>query len=545
MDLQPDFTEYGYEVVQALGHNYGAERSTYLAKSLTSPQLVVVKLFRFPKSASQFSAYEKAIAREAQILANLKHPAIPCYLNGFDTPDGYCIVQEYKEAQSLASNRSLNLSEIQRIAIAALEVLGYLQSLTPPIIHRDIKPENLLVGDDLKFYLVDFGFARIGKTDVALSSVAAGTFGFMAPEQLRNQDLSEATDLYGLGMTLLCLLTGKRSTQIDCLIDEDNQIKFRHLLPNVNPRFVRWLEKMTAPRLKDRYLNAATALAALNQIGDIAALTSKQSFTNHWWKVAFCLLPVPAAIASFFTFLPALPSENRFSSSQSTLFASISSLPLPYLPSAIAITPTPIPMTIPNTRSSNLCSQYRDFSQRDKPEEQEANDSLIKLKLNRECRGCNFKGVRSMPRDLQGVNLENADLRRVRLSNTDLSGANLKGAKLEGTDFTQSTLHNADLSETTSKCATFTQTKLQNAKFVKADLTMAQFSQSTMTETDLSNANLTAARLSQTDLSRANLNNVDFTGAELIQTVLKDATMQGVIIKNTRMVQTNLPNESK
>jgi serine/threonine protein kinase len=544
MDQQPDFTEYGYETVQALGHNYGADRSTYLAKSLTSQQPVVIKLFRFPKSARQFASYEKAIAREAQILTYLKHPAIPTYLNGFDTPDGYCIVQEYKEAQSLATHRNFTLAQIQQIAIAALEVLVYLQSQTPAIIHRDIKPENLLVGEDLKFYLVDFGFARVGKTDVALSSVAAGTFGFMAPEQLRNSDLSEATDLYGLGMTLICLLTGKRSTQIDRLIDEDNQIKFQHLLTNVNPRFVRWLEKMTAPRLKDRYINAVTALAALNKISDLAALSSKKSFTNNWWKVAFCLLPIPAAIASFMTFSSNRPPENRLSNFHPFPTPSLSSLPPPPQPASFSITPIPPTTNLVKSSSSNACSQYRDLNQLTKPEENEANDSVIKLKLNRECRGCNFRGIRMMPRDLQGVDLQNADLRGVRLSNTDLSGANLRGAKLEGTNFIQSKLHNADFSETTAKCATFIQTKLQNTKLVKADLTMAEFSQSEMAETDLSNANLTAARLSQTDLSRANLNYVNFTSAELSQTTLENATMKGVIIKDTKMVQTKLPQES-
>jgi serine/threonine protein kinase len=63
------------------------------------------------------------------------------------------------------------------------------------------------VDEQMNVYLVDFGFARIGSAEGAMSSVAAGTFGFMAPEQIYNRELSNATDLYALGATLICLLT--------------------------------------------------------------------------------------------------------------------------------------------------------------------------------------------------------------------------------------------------------------------------------------------------------------------------------------------------
>ena len=51
---------------------------------------------------------------------------------------------------------------------------------------------------------MDFGFARIGDGEVGVSSVVKGTLGFMPPEQIFNRQLTEASDLYGLGMTLIC-----------------------------------------------------------------------------------------------------------------------------------------------------------------------------------------------------------------------------------------------------------------------------------------------------------------------------------------------------
>lgn len=516
MELHPDLTEYGYEVMSVLGHNYGANRSTYLAHNLIYQELVVIKLFRFPKSVDRFAAYEKAIAREAEILQQVQHPQIPRYLSSFDTIDGYCIVQQYVKAQSLANPRRFSLEQIQQLAIAALEILVYLQNQTPPIIHRDIKPENLLVSDDLKLYLVDFGFARIGVADNAMSSVAAGTFGFMAPEQLRNGILSAATDNYGLGMTLICLLTGIRSTQVDRLINEDNQIQFQHLLTNVNPRFAQWLKKMTAPKLKDRYRDAATALEHLLQIGEIGLAKSRNS---GWRRVPIYLLPV--AIASLLTFSPT-PAPEKVSTS-------ISPAPLPTTPLKITTPPSPC-IDNRNVKLTQI-------------EEQDGKDSLVKLQINRECRGCDFRGARNITlKDLKSVDLQNADLRGVSIVQSDLSDANFKGANLEGANFTQSVLKNADFSESRAKCTNFIQSVLPNSMFTRADLTSARLIQAKMAGSDLSYANLNSADLSQADLIDANLDNANLANTDMTQTTLKNATMDGVIIKNTKINPSKLPN---
>lgn len=112
----------------------------------------------------------------------------------------------------------------------------------------------------------DHSLARMGGSNVAMSSVAAGTFGFMAPEQIYNHKLTEATDLYGLGATLISLLTGTKSTAMDTLINEEGQIHFQHLLPQLSLSFVNWLEKMVQPKARARFTNAATALETLQPI---------------------------------------------------------------------------------------------------------------------------------------------------------------------------------------------------------------------------------------------------------------------------------------
>jgi len=279
MSSFPDLSSHGYQIVRELGHNRAGGRVTYLAMNQRSRQPVVIKQFQFASTNTNWSDYD-AYQREIQVLQGLSHPSIPCYLGSFQTASGFCLVQEYKQAPSLAVKRSFDADEIKQIAIAILEILVYLQNRIPVVIHRDIKPENILVDNKINVYLVDFGLARIGEGEVAMSSVAKGTLGFMPPEQLFNQHLTEASDLYGLGTTLICLLTGTKSTEISQLIDEDYRINFKSLVPKLSLRWIEWLEKMVELKPKDRYPNATTALEALKPIYIIRVPEAQLSQTS-------------------------------------------------------------------------------------------------------------------------------------------------------------------------------------------------------------------------------------------------------------------------
>lgn len=259
----PDFSGHGYQVEKELSQNRTGGRVTYLARNRQN-QPVVIKQFQFAKTESNWSEYD-AYIREIRTLRDLNHPNIPRYLDSFETDNGFCMVQEYKPAISLAVPRSFAPTEIRKIAADLLGILAYLQHRIPPVIHRDIKPENILVDESMNVYLVDFGFARVGDGKVAVSSVVKGTLGFMPPEQLLNRQLTEASDLYSLGITLICLLTHTRSEDVGTLIDVTYRINFKPLVPKLSVPWVNWLEKMVEPRPRDRFANAAEALAALPQ----------------------------------------------------------------------------------------------------------------------------------------------------------------------------------------------------------------------------------------------------------------------------------------
>jgi serine/threonine protein kinase len=258
----PDFTHYGYQIKRELGQNRAGGRVTYLATEINTQRSVVVKQFQFARTGASWSEYD-AFEREIQVLRRLDHPSIPQYLDSFQTPAGFCMVQEYKDAPSLATSRRWTPQEIKQIAISVLEILKYLQSQLTPVIHRDLKPENILVDERLNVFLVDFGFARTGGGEVAASSVVKGTLGFMPPEQMFNRHLSAASDLYSLGATLICLLTNTVSTEIGTRVDDAGRINFKQRVPKLNPGFIEWLQKMVEPNVRQRYPNAAEALDAL------------------------------------------------------------------------------------------------------------------------------------------------------------------------------------------------------------------------------------------------------------------------------------------
>jgi uncharacterized protein YjbI with pentapeptide repeats/serine/threonine protein kinase len=270
-----------YKVIRELGRNQEGGRITYLAAdtSLDPPQQVVIKEFRFAASGADWSGF-KAYEREIEVLRGLNHPRIPRYLDSLETKAGFCLVQEYKNALSLAVRRSFTPEDIKKIAVSVLEILVYLQKRTLPIIHRDIKPENIVVDKQLNAYLVDFGFARIRGQELALSSVAAGTPGFMPPEEQFGRNLTEASDLYSLGATLICLLTGTRSVDVGNLIDDNYRFDFKKLVPKLSPRFILWLEKMVAPNVKHRYANGWDALQALKPIQVVCGASGLESLVS-------------------------------------------------------------------------------------------------------------------------------------------------------------------------------------------------------------------------------------------------------------------------
>ncbi|KAL8147515.1 hypothetical protein AgCh_005004 [Apium graveolens] len=111
-------------------------------------------------------------------------------------------------------DRSLNWNARLRIALGSARGLAYLRhDCCPRIIHRDIKSSNILLHENLDPRVSDFGLAKLLVDDSSHTTpVVAGTFGYLAPENLQSGMVTEKSDVYSFGVLLLELVTGRRPT---------------------------------------------------------------------------------------------------------------------------------------------------------------------------------------------------------------------------------------------------------------------------------------------------------------------------------------------
>ncbi|GGA11169.1 protein kinase [Okeania sp. KiyG1] len=138
MNNYSNFSDQGYQIIRELGHNNIGGRVTYLAKNIKTHKNVVIKQFQFAKLGATWAEYD-AYSQEIAVLKSLNHPGIPQYLDSFQTADGFCMIQEYINAESAGTFLMWQPQEIKQIAISILEILVYLQNQPQPVIHRDIK----------------------------------------------------------------------------------------------------------------------------------------------------------------------------------------------------------------------------------------------------------------------------------------------------------------------------------------------------------------------------------------------------------------------
>ncbi|NNF57574.1 MAG: protein kinase, partial [Rhodothermaceae bacterium] len=155
--------------------------------------------------------------RERRILARLDHPHVARLLDGGALPDGRpYLVMEYVEGEPLtryAEEKQLSLEERLRLFGAVCDVVAYAHRNL--VVHRDLKPSNILVSTEGTVKLLDFGIARL-LSDEEGDALLTGTEQrlhtpvYAAPEQIRGEPVTTATDVYALGVVLYELLTSHR-----------------------------------------------------------------------------------------------------------------------------------------------------------------------------------------------------------------------------------------------------------------------------------------------------------------------------------------------
>jgi len=208
-----------HEAPKVLGGKWRVERrlgaggmgAVYLAIDLTLGRRVAVKLLH--ASLAEDKTFVARFLREARVMARLDHPSIMPIFACEQAPEGVLLVMKYIEGPTL----SAHLKAMGRLsASGTAELLKQLSAGVSlmhrhGLVHRDIKPSNLIMQDDGRVVLLDFGLARktVDTERLTRPGTALGTGAYMAPEQALDQAIDQRTDLYSVAVIAFQCLTGE------------------------------------------------------------------------------------------------------------------------------------------------------------------------------------------------------------------------------------------------------------------------------------------------------------------------------------------------
>lgn len=196
-----------YEVIKILGK--GGMGTVYLCKNIRLENLWAIK------EVKKDFKNNRDILSEPNILKNLRHSGIPRIVDIFYEKNNFYMVQDYIEGQTLKEyvkeNGFMEADNICKVTSCICDIIAYLHSLNPPIIYRDLKPSNIMITPEEKVFLIDFGISKIYKVHDKNHTTYIGSKGYAAPEQYGFGQSCRQTDIYGIGMVMYFMATGKDS----------------------------------------------------------------------------------------------------------------------------------------------------------------------------------------------------------------------------------------------------------------------------------------------------------------------------------------------
>ena len=239
-----------YRVLRRLGR--GGMADVYLAEDETLGRRVAIKILNERHAADE--QFIERFRREAQSAAGLSHPNIVSIYDRGEAEGTYYIAMEYLDGSTLKDlvleRGPLPVDEAVRYAREVLAALRF--SHRKGVVHRDIKPHNVMVDDDGRVKVTDFGIARAGASQMTEAGSIIGTAQYLSPEQARGGYVDHRSDVYSVGVVLYELLTGT----VPYTGDTPVEIAMKHLSSVPEPPSVRRPE---IPRALDQVVLRALA----------------------------------------------------------------------------------------------------------------------------------------------------------------------------------------------------------------------------------------------------------------------------------------------
>jgi ActR/RegA family two-component response regulator len=257
-----DLTIPGYRFVKRLSKSEAG--GVYLAESTESAGQVAVKLQRLT-DASQ--AQRKWFLRECELLSKLNHRSVADVLDYGATPECCYLVLDYFPCGSLRDRlrNPINEADALNYAMQIADALCVVHAAN--IVHRDLKPSNLMLTDDNRLVMIDFGLARSGvaSLDITHPSISVGSPYYVSPEQIAGQEPDVRCDLYSFGVVLYELLTGSvpfAGRSVAEILEHHRVTPVPKLPPSLRHYQV-LIDRLLAKSPQDRYASAVEVMTTL------------------------------------------------------------------------------------------------------------------------------------------------------------------------------------------------------------------------------------------------------------------------------------------
>jgi serine/threonine protein kinase len=259
-----------YDIKSLLGA--GGMGTLYLARDTnpTTPRLVALKLL----NANLHSAdVRERFAREARALALLSHSNIVNIYDSGEFQNSPFIVMEYVRGETLAEKikRRAPMSLAQKLKLMAELCAGLACAHEAGVVHRDIKPANLMVDQQGRLRILDFGIARVAEGAMTRAAYAMtqvnmriGTPGYMSPEQIEGGEVDARSDIFAVGTVFYELLSyreafsGNSTRQIEDKVLQAQPTPLVSLIPGLNSAIAEIVSRALEKDPSKRYQDAGT-----------------------------------------------------------------------------------------------------------------------------------------------------------------------------------------------------------------------------------------------------------------------------------------------
>ncbi len=197
-----------YLLLHVIGQ--GGTSTVYLATDIKIQRTRAIKVIKKQEILDD-TLWEK----EFQMMRKLHHPQLAEILDVIETETDICFVMEYVQGDTLKSlleqGKRFTMEQSIYITLQICDILQYLHQQEPAVVYQDMKPSNLILGENGKITLIDFGTARECGKNKDKKEILWGTREYCAPEQKKSSYKADIrSDIYSFGIIFFEMLTGQK-----------------------------------------------------------------------------------------------------------------------------------------------------------------------------------------------------------------------------------------------------------------------------------------------------------------------------------------------